>query len=122
MEANRSELRELVTSHSSEFRAEAALLRLEMASEFAAVRAEMASEFAAVRAESKALRAEMVNEFAAVRAEMASESAALRDLIDRRLVEHKADLMAAMLTQTRWMVGAWIASTTALLVAILARG
>lgn len=125
VDANRSELRELVTVYSSDaksasdavradLRREVAELRDEMHREFAQVRAELASGLADVRTEMRAgltdVRTEMRTGFADARAEVAS-GFARQDML-------RAEESARLL---KWMFLFWASSTLTILGLILPR-
>ncbi len=108
VEANRSELRELVTVYTSEARMHTDLKTADLRREMAELRSELKVEMAE-------LRGELKGEMAELRGDMRAGFAA----IDTRFAKQDAAFGQLMQTQQRWMVGLWATSTVALVVAIL---
>lgn len=108
MEANRSELRELVTVYTSEARMHTDLKTADLRREMAELRSELKVEMAELRTE---LKGEM--------AELREETRAGFAAIDTRFAKQETAFGLMMQTQQRWMVGLWATSTVALVAAIL---
>lgn len=118
VEANRSELRELVTAYSAEARAHADLRAAE-------ARAHTDLRVGTLRADMHAglseLRDEMRAGFARVDTRFAQIDLRFSEL-DNRFSRQELALEKLMNQHLRWMSGLWAATTVALLAVVFARG